>query len=283
MARVQAHTVTIRGVTSLVREAGRADAREAVILVHGNPGSSEDYASLLAALGDHARAIAPDMPGYGKADRPRDFAYTLEGYAEHLQGVIEQLAVERVHLVLHDMGGLWGLCWAAAHAERLASLILFSVGVLPGYRYHKYGRLWRVPVLGELSFAVTTRGLFKALLNADHPTPLPPAMLDRMWEQFDRGNHRAVLALYRATPDPAALTQRFGLALEPSHIPALVIWGTEDKYLPVSYAARQKDYFDAEVHELTGVGHWPMIEEPERVADLVIEFVRRQLARATSD
>jgi pimeloyl-ACP methyl ester carboxylesterase len=282
MARMHIHTVTVRGVRSLVRESGREGAREAVVFVHGNPGSSEDYTALVAALGDHVRTVAPDMPGYGKADRPRDFAYTVEGYAEHLQGVMVELGVERVHLVLHDMGGLWGLCWAAAHPNQVASLVLMNIGVLRGYRYHKYGRLWRMPLLGELSYAVTTRRLFKALLNGDNPRPLPDSLLDRMWDDSDRGNHRAVLALYRATPEPAKLTESFGRVLGPLAIPALVIWGAEDEYLPVSYAERQKDHFDAEVHTLPGVGHWPMVEAPERVSELLTDFVQRQLARASS-
>ncbi len=51
--------------------------------------------------------IAPDMPGYGKADRPESFDYTVEGYARHLTGILEQLGVKRAHLVLHDFGGPW--------------------------------------------------------------------------------------------------------------------------------------------------------------------------------
>ena len=277
MARVSIRTLEVNGVRSPVRLAGPDDAEEAVVFVHGNPGSSEDYAELLAHLGDRVRVVAPDMPGYGKADRPRDFSYTVEAYAEHLQGLLEKLGVRRAHLVLHDMGGLWGLCWAAAHVDRVASLILFNMGVLPGYGYHKYGRLWRTPILGELSYAVTTRRTFKRLLNFDNPRPLPEAFLDRMFDDADRGMQRAVLALYRATPDPAGKSVGYAAALAPKRLPALVIWGTGDAYVPVRYAERQREWFEAEVHELDGIGHYPMIEAPERVRELVTDFVSRQL------
>ncbi|MGD8281856.1 MAG: alpha/beta hydrolase, partial [Gemmatimonadota bacterium] len=59
--------VTVAGVRSLVRTGGPEDANEAVVFVHGNPGSSEDFADLLTHVSDFARVLAPDMPGYGKA------------------------------------------------------------------------------------------------------------------------------------------------------------------------------------------------------------------------
>src|SRR5262249_3345696 len=127
MAAVTIREVRVFGVRSLVRETGPRDATEAVVFVHGNPGSSEDFAGLLPLVGDFARAVAPDMPGYGKADRPADFDYTVEGYARHLDGLLGELGVQRAHLALHDFGGPWGLAWAAAHADRVASFTLFNV------------------------------------------------------------------------------------------------------------------------------------------------------------
>jgi pimeloyl-ACP methyl ester carboxylesterase len=273
-------TLEVRGVRSPVYEAGPEASDEAVVCVHGNPGSSRDYADLVEHLGESVRVVAPDMPGYGKAERPLagDFSYTVQAYADHLEGLLEQLNVRRVHLVLHDMGGLWGLCWAAAHGDRVRSLILFNMGVLPGYTYHKYGRLWRTPLLGELSYAITTRGMFKRLLNADNPRKLPDAFLDRMYDDSDRGMQRAVLAHYRATPDPAGISVQYASVLAPRRLPALVIWGAGDAYVPVRYAQRQSEWFDAEVHELPGIGHYPMIEEPELVRKLVSKFVSRQFA-----
>jgi pimeloyl-ACP methyl ester carboxylesterase len=280
MTDVRVREVRVHGVRSPVRESGPGDATEAVVLVHGNPGSGEDYAGLLPHIGELGRAVAPDMPGYGKADRPRDFDYTIDGYARHLDGLLAVLGVDRAHLVLHDFGGPWGLTWAAAHPERVASVTLMNIGVLPGYKWHKFARVWRIPILGELSQLVGIRSAFKAALNADNPKPLPEAFLDRMFEDQDWGMKRAVLKLYRATPDPGAVVERLGRALTPHSLPALVIWGDGDKYVPVRYADVQKRYFDAEVHVIGGAGHWPMIDEPEGVRALVIPFLQRQLGRA---
>jgi pimeloyl-ACP methyl ester carboxylesterase len=274
--------VSIDGVRSLIRETGPSEAREAVVFVHGNPGSSADWVDLMGRVGSFARAIAPDMPGYGKADRPRSFDYTVDGYARHLAGLLDALHVERAHLVLHDFGGPWGLAWGSDHPGALASLTLFNVGVLPGYRWHKFARLWRTPVVGELLQLLTTRRSFGAFLNADNPRPFPPEFLDRMYGDVDRGTKRAILKLYRATSDLGALVEHVAGKLGPHHVPTLVVWGTGDAYLPVRYAEEQRRFFDVrEVRLMPGCGHWPFIDDPEGAAEPVVRFLRERLDPAT--
>jgi hypothetical protein len=87
----------------------------------------------------------------------------------------------------------------------------------------------------------------------------------------------AVLKLYRATPAASLATP--AAALRSLDRPALVIWGTKDAYLPVEQAERQRRMFpSAQVEMLDGHGHWVMLEDPERVASLVVPFLRRQLS-----
>ena len=97
MAAVRETEVTVAGVRSPVLEAGPPNAAEAVVYVHGNPGSRLDFRDLVARTGELARAIAPDMPGFGDADKPhpRDFQYTMENLGRHLVGTLERLGVER--------------------------------------------------------------------------------------------------------------------------------------------------------------------------------------------
>jgi pimeloyl-ACP methyl ester carboxylesterase len=274
---IRTRDVAVDGIPSIVRSTGDDSAREAVVFVHGNPGSSDDFVGLLPAVGDLARAVAPDMPGYGKAGRPRDFEYTIEGYSRHLGRLLDALGIERVHLALHDFGGAWGLHWASQHPDRVRSLVLFNVGVLPGYRWHKFARIWRTPVLGELFQLTTTRAVQRRVLDAHNPKPFPREFHDRVFEYSDWGMKRAVLRLYRATDDIGAHSARAGEVLRPRHMPALVVWGDGDPFLPVQFAQRQKDYFDAQVHVLPRCGHWPMIDEPDRVRELVVAFLRDRL------
>jgi pimeloyl-ACP methyl ester carboxylesterase len=266
----------VDGIGGPLLEAGPAGADEAVVFVHGNPGSAEDWAPLVERTGSFARAVAWDHPGYGRADAPAGFEYTVDGYAAHLGRCLDTLGIDRAHLVGHDFGGPWMLRWAAGNPDRFASATLINSGVLPGYRWHYLARIWRTPVLGELFQATTTRAAFRLLLRHGNQRPLPRAFVDRMYDDMDRGTRRAVLALYRATGDPGGAPARLlSAALRPLDRPALVVWGRHDPYIPVEQAERQRETFpSARVVVLDGSGHWPFVDDPEGVAGPVLAFLR---------
>jgi pimeloyl-ACP methyl ester carboxylesterase len=268
--------ITVDGVRSPVLQAGPSDSREAVVFVHGNPGPSQDWSDLLERTGSFARAVAPDLPGYGRADKPRDFDYTVEGYARHLGGVLNQLGVERAHLVAHDFGGPWALAWAVANPDAFASATLINTGVLIDYKWHRYARIWRTPGVGELFQVTATRSAFRLLLGRENPR-LSRDQLDAIYDAT-RGwpTKRAILKLYRATSADAL--GRRSEPLRELDRPALVVWGTADVYLPTEQAERQRQTFpSARVELLEGLGHWAFVEDPERVASLVVPFLREQV------
>lgn len=272
-------SIEIAGVRSPVYDSGSTEP-EAVVFVHGNPGSSRDWLPLAEQVRAFTRAIIPDMPGFGRADKPADFEYTVAGYARHLAGILETLGVRRAHLVLHDFGGPWGLSWAAAHPDAFASVVLINTGILRGYRWHYLARIWRTPVAGELFQRFATRSGFHALLKHGNPRGLPREFIDGMYDDYDRGTRRAVLRLYRATSNPGRLTQQLADALRPLARPALVIWGRHDPYLSVAYAERQRDVFpDARVVVLEQSGHWPYADDPEAVRGALLPFLQEQAGR----
>jgi pimeloyl-ACP methyl ester carboxylesterase len=278
MPDLRTGTVEAGGVRSPLLEAGPRGAAEAVVFVHGNPGSSRDWTHLIERVGSHARSLAFDHPGFGRADKPQNFPYTVQGYARHLGEALNRLGVERAHLVLHDFGGPWGLAWAADNPHAFASVTLINTGILSGYRWHHMARIWRTPVLGELAMATTTRTAFRTFLRHGNPRGLPREFVDRMLDDFDRGTKRAVLRLYRATSDMGMMDE-LSRALRPLERPALVIWGRNDPYIPVRYAERQRETFpDAEVRILDDSGHWPFVDDPERVGRALTAFVRRVAA-----
>ena len=137
-------------------------------------------------------------------------------------------------------------------------------------------RIWRTPVLGELFQATATRPAFRYLVNRGEPRGLPRPFLEQMYDHYDRRTRRAVLKLYRATDEPGAAGESLAAALAPRDIPALVIWGEADAYLPAAYAARQREAFpSADVHVLPASGHWPFADAPETVERLLVEFLSK--------
>jgi len=273
--RTRAHA---GGTQPRVLEAGPEGASEAVVFVHGNPGSCDDWERLVGAVGaSGVRAVALDLPDFGETIAPAGFAHDVPGYAGFLDAALGALGVERVHLVIHDFGGPIGLVWAATHVERVGSVTLIDTGILPGYRWHRLARIWRTPVLGELFQAISSPGLMRRMIGRAEPRGLPPEFLARM--HYSRRTRRAVLKLYRATDDPGAAGEAFAEYMRSQNIPGLVIWGEHDAYLPSSYAARQRDAFpSADVHVLPTSGHWPYADAPETVERLLVEFVGRVAA-----
>lgn len=275
-AGVTGARVTVDGLSIPVSSTGDQDASEAIVFVHGNPGSSRDWDDLLSRVSPHARAAAFDLPGFGRADKPDTFDYTVEGYARFLGLTLDELGIERAHLVLHDFGGPWGLEWGARNPDRLGSVVLINTGVLLDYRWHYLAKVWRTPVVGEAFQATTTRTGFHTVLKHGNPRGLPRAFVDRMYDDLDAGTSRAILRLYRATEDPAGVGRRHADALRPLDRPALVVWGAHDPYLPVAMADTQREAFpSAEVAILPDSGHWPFADDPEAVGRVVEPFLRR--------
>jgi pimeloyl-ACP methyl ester carboxylesterase len=231
-------------------------------------------------VGEFGRALAFDMPGFAQADKPRDFDYRVEGYAAFVAGALEQLGIVRVHLVLHDLGGPFGICWAAELPDALASAVLFNTGSMTNRRWHRMAKLWRTPVVGELVMAATNRSAWRRAMNAG-PRPLPPAFVDRMYDDFDRGTRRAVLRLYRAMPLPYPPASGWVAKLHDLDRPALIVWGAKDPYVgPGRAEALKRAFPGAQLVMLDDSGHFPFADDPERSAEAIVSFLRSQLGAA---
>ena len=271
--------IKVAGIRSPILQVGDATSAEAAVFVHGNPGSTSDWLDLLQHVAPFGRGIAMDMPGFGKAEKPKDFDYTVEGYAAHLgRRVLDAMKVERAHLVLHDFGGAWGLAWASRNVERTRSVTLIDIGIMPGFQWHYLARIWRTPLVGELFMATTTRWGLKLSLKHGNPRGLPGEYFNEMYDNFDAGTRQAVLKLYRNSSDLAPMIDGWAAALAPRRLPALVIWGAQDPYVPVRFAEVQRQYFDVkQVLRLEDSGHWPMIDNPAAVREAVVPFLRARM------
>jgi pimeloyl-ACP methyl ester carboxylesterase len=279
VAEVREHEMVVNGLRTRLLEAGSASAGEATVFLHGNPGSAEDWRELVARSGDLGRAAAVDMPGFGRADAPRRFDYRIEGYAEFIEAALAELGIGRVHLVMHDFGGPFGFAWAAANPDRLASAVLFNTGLGTARKWHRFARIWRRPLIGELAMLATTRGRWRQTMNAGEARPLPDEFVDRMYEDYDWATKRAVLKLYRAMPLPYPPVPGWIEQLGRLDRPALIVWGRKDPHLAERRVEELLQAFpSAQVELLEESGHFPFADDPERVAATVLGFLRRQLA-----
>lgn len=269
----------VLGVRLPAIEAGPADAEEAIVFLHGHPGSSRDWAQLLPLAGRFARTVAFDLPGLGQAEKPVDWDYGIGMYATTLAAVLDELGIERAHLVMHDLGGGAGLLWAAAHPGSFASAVIIDTGVLIGYEWHWLAALQRRPLLGPLMVRTTTERVFRQTLRRTHSRGpgLPDWFLDQLWEDYDLRSREAMMRMYRASA--ASGFERLAPLFRQLDRPALVLWGEHDPFVPAEQAYRQRESFpSAEVVVLPDCGHWPWIEHPEAAAAHILSFLERQLA-----
>jgi pimeloyl-ACP methyl ester carboxylesterase len=263
-------SVEAGGVEIFLRQAEPPPGRPPTLYLHGVPTSSDDWVAFLERTG----GLAPDLPGFGRSGKPAHFDYSIEGYSNALEDLLAQLGVERYSLVVHDWGGA-GLGLAQRAPERLEKLVIVdSVPLLPGYEWHRYARIWRAPLLGELFMGFSSRWALRRISREwlAAPGPAPQEMIDRVWSHFDHGTQRAILKLYRSAP-PGVLA-RAGDGLEGIACPALVVWGEDDPYIPASFAKGFADALggDTRVAVLHGVRHWPWLDEPS-VIDTVADFL----------
>jgi pimeloyl-ACP methyl ester carboxylesterase len=258
------------------REAPLADASaEAAtpLYLHGVPTNSDDWLAFLARSG----GLAPDLPGFGRSGKAANLDYTIEGYADFVERYLDHLGVERVSLVVHDWGVV-GLAFAQRHPERIARLVVIdAVTFLPGYRWHRTARVWRMPLLGELSMGATTRRILRFSTREGRPgrVPMPDVWLDSVLDHFDQGTQRAILRLYRSSPSDVLAAA--GAHLGELSMPALVLWGMTDPYIPARFARAYAEAIGGPAHpvelvELADAGHWPWLDRPDAI-DRVVDFL----------
>ncbi|HZL47826.1 MAG TPA: alpha/beta hydrolase, partial [Solirubrobacteraceae bacterium] len=198
------------------------------LYLHGVPTNSDDWLGFLERSG----GIAPDLPGFGRSGKANNLDYTIEGYADFIERFLDLVEVERVSLVMHDWGAV-GLAFAQRRPERVARVVVINaVPFLPGYRWHRVARVWRTPLLGELAMGSTNRWTLRQASKESNvtPGPLPEEWLDTVLDHFDQGTPRAILRLYRSSP-PDVLAAA-GARLDRLTMPALVVWGAQDPYIP---------------------------------------------------
>jgi pimeloyl-ACP methyl ester carboxylesterase len=279
---VRTGRVTVGGVSTRVQQAGPPRASEAIVFVHGSPDSSRDWDDLVAANGRFARTVAFDIPGYGKSDKVAPQIQTTDGAAQYIQGVLDKLGIKRVALVVHDFGGIWGLQWAVKHKQALLGAVLIDTGVLIDYIPHPLAVVWATPGAGELQMASTTRPAWRADFRAHNPPSMPDSFIDRTYDDYDRATRCAILRYYRSSSQTfMTLGRDQAAALRPLNLPALVIWGRLDPYITFDQAEKQKQAFPrARIEYLDGSGHWPHIDDPKRVRELVVPFLRPSLSAA---
>jgi haloalkane dehalogenase len=248
---------------------------QTVLLVHGYPTSSYLWRNVLPAIAAvGARAIAPDLPGFGDSDP--DLPGTWERQIANVERFRRALELDRVILVVHDWGGLIGLRWACDNSDAVGALVITDTGFFPDGRWHGMAQTLRTEGEGEQLLDNVSRELFGAALRQISPE-IPDDALDEFWKAYGSDERRRnQLDLYRSG-DFEKLEPYRG-KLTALGVPAKIIWGATDEFAPIAGAHRfKKELPEADVVVLDDAGHFLMEDDPDRVAREVADFVNAQL------
>jgi haloalkane dehalogenase len=250
------------------------DSGRTVLLLHGYPTSSYLWRNVLPAVaGAGARAVAPDLPGFG--DSEPDLPGTWERQIENVERFRRALGFDSLILAVHDWGGLIGLRWACDNPGSVSALVITDTGFFPDGRWHGMAKSLQTEGEGEQVLANVNRELFGTALRQISPA-VPDDAVDEFWKAYSGDERRRnQLDLYRSG-DFSKLEPYAG-KLTALGVPAKIIWGAKDEFAPIGSAYRfRKELPEAELVVLEDAGHFLMEDEPDRVAHEIAEFVAAQ-------
>jgi pimeloyl-ACP methyl ester carboxylesterase/membrane protein DedA with SNARE-associated domain len=221
-----------------------------ILLVHGSPGSGDDLDKLTAKLRGKRRMIVPDLPGFGNSTR--DIAdYSIRAHAIYLRELLDQLEIEKVHLIAHSMGGGVILNFAQIAPERVASLVMVSaIGVQ------------EQELLGEYSVNHLVHGAQLLALRALY------VLVPRFgkWNRSDLGIPYA-RNFYDSDQRPlrGILSSYSG--------PMLIVHGTRDPLVPVGAAYEHARLVPQSKLYVYDGDHFTVFMNPALVAEQVLPFL----------
>lgn len=275
---------TINGVRLHYVEYGKGPL---VILLHGFPECWYAWRFQLPALAEAGfRVIAPDLRGYNLSDKPRGVGqYRLELLANDVKGLIRALDADSAVLVGHDWGGV--IAWyLAMHEPRLIRKLIILNAPHP-QRYLEelrnpgqllrswYVFFFQLPWLPEILIRAGGFAGMKHRLRHEpvHANAFDPATIDVYHQALAQpGALTAALNYYRA--GLRCLLEGMAKQRKPIESPTLVIWGERDRYLGRRLLEGLEPWVaDLTLERIADASHWVQAEAPERVNELILQFM----------
>lgn len=255
-----------------------------LLVVHGFPTSSVDYRLVAERLRQGRRVLLPDMLGYGLSDKP-DRAYSMDLQADLLVALTAELGLGELSLLTHDMGDTVGGELLARQLEgrwpvEIASRVVTNGSIYIESAHLTDGQLMLLSLpderLGE-GFPIDEQTLAASLRATYTPgAPVDEKEVAAACEAIclDDGQ-RLLPRLIRYIEERRRNQDRFTGAIESHGAPLSIVWGADD---PIAVAPMSQRLHDtaggSTLVVLDGVGHYPMVEAPERFADAVVPALR---------
>ncbi|MBI2386365.1 MAG: alpha/beta fold hydrolase [Elusimicrobia bacterium] len=267
---IRTETMTVAGLKTNVLRGGKG---EPVILLHGLGASSYSWRYALPELAKHYEVFAPDLPGFGRTDKPWDFDYSIHGLHAWILKFMDHAGIKSARFAGNSMGGVLSLWTAMEAPSRVERMALFGT---PAYVENRPKMLWPLswPVIGGLYEWALGDVTLRYIANA---TFVDKSKVDeRMVAEYGHAlksaaGRRAVAEFVRRAipPDHRERIKRYR---DVTH-PTLVLVGELDKMVGRAGAERLvKEMPNATLCILDACGHAPQEDAPERANPRLLEF-----------
>jgi pimeloyl-ACP methyl ester carboxylesterase len=252
-----------------VRRVGSGDS---MTLLHGFPSSSHDWAKVASELSGTRSLLMPDLLGFGASDKPEDHNYSILEQADLVEALWEREGISHTVILAHDYSVTVAQELLARRAEGslrvdLAALTLLNGGLYPDlHRPQPVQTALADPEQGpQISAAMNEQLWAQALQPTFGPGFDGTADAAEMWPAVTRGGvvlHRLIAYM----EERRQRAERWVGALEQTDVPLSFVWGMLDPISGSQIAQRIRERLPAApLTALEDVGHWPMLEAPERV------------------
>ena len=249
-----------------------------VVFVHGEPTWSFLWRKVLVPVRDAGhRCIAPDLPGFGRSDKPVDVGwYTYDRHTAALTALLEQLDVRGATMVVHDWGGPIGLRVAVESAERIERIVILDTGLFTGHQH--MNDAWMafrnfVARTDDLPVGFLVRGACNHDPGEDviaaYDRPFPSAA--------SKAGARAFPLILPTTPEmPGAQAgQRTLDAMRADARPKLMLWADSDPVLPLETGRRFAAAIGGELaHVIADAGHFLQEDAGPQIGELIADWLR---------
>ncbi len=250
-----------------------------VVLLHGFPDTKRLWSRQLPALRDAGfQVIVPDQRGCGASDKPAEVdAYAIPFLAIDVTAILDALSIERAHVVGHDWGA--AVAWAVGSfaPERVDHLVAMSVGHPSGFFSHGMAqreKSWYMllfqhhPLADNWLSGDNWAGLREWGRHPDHDAVVADLERDR--------SLTTALHWYRANLTPESFVGP-ALELPPVQAPTMGVWSSGDFALTEEQMAGSAKFCAStfRYERIEGPGHWMQIEAPDRVNELLLDFLPR--------
>jgi pimeloyl-ACP methyl ester carboxylesterase len=255
------------------------DKASTVILIHGISCSVLEWEHVIDVLSKSHRVVALDLIGHGLTDKPSELDYSLTDFAKHVLAFMDAMKIPSASLIGNSLGARLAIECAAIAPERVDALILSAPAAVDNPTLFEF-RVAAIPFLGELASAPNAFGTSKIWRSAfadpsfvSKQLVLEKVALAKMpgaGKAFLKGV-RNMLSFSGFKPSVLQDTKVKSTGIT---APTMIIWGEQDRFLPVSHLATLLKWMPkAESVVLKNCGHVPMIEKPREFEKICLSFL----------